>query len=397
MGESAEEAVHAKIDAGRRSGYLHLSFALLPTMPSAVFSLSNLARLDFGHNMLQHLPAEVGQLGALEQLWLNDNPLESLPAEIEGCRKLKAIDLSNTLVRLLPRQIARLPALHAVELQGAPLKDTVASANSEGFEALVKFLKHKDMKKELKLKLEAKLLQEKYREQAESEEGQALVKVIVKAITQEFKDLEEYRNVIRNVDRLFPEDMRLALATVGGDGEDAESLQIRAVFVKLRRENEMKKLSAELELKIRAIYYDRINPTKVEGIVHSIYEVISELDEVRFLLKHAKELFPEHAAEIDGKVLYDRLIALRDKLAAERQAAVDGLETALRAEFPDVEPPDVKKLTYAVSDLFQKVEYIKKLTADAADHFPKLFEDAIADPKAVKRSFMVALKEELGE
>ena len=61
-----------------------------------------------------------------------------------------------------------------------------------------------------------------------------------------FPDLEELRQVIRNAERLFPADLDVA---------DAGA--VRKLFKTLQRENAKKKLAADIELKIRALYFDR--------------------------------------------------------------------------------------------------------------------------------------------
>ena len=70
------------------------------------------------------------------------------------------------------------------------------------------------------------------------------------------QDIDELKSVIRNCERLFPEDLGLANAR-----------EIKRTFTSLKRENQMKKLAAEVELKLRAIYFNVIRPERVEGIV----------------------------------------------------------------------------------------------------------------------------------
>lgn len=70
------------------------------------------------------------------------------------------------------------------------------------------------------------------------------------------QDVDELKSVIRNCERLFPEDLDIADAT-----------SIKHTFTSLKRQNQMKKLAAEVELKLRAIYFNVIRPERVEGIV----------------------------------------------------------------------------------------------------------------------------------
>mgnify|MGYP000256189756 CR=1 FL=1 len=70
------------------------------------------------------------------------------------------------------------------------------------------------------------------------------------------QNVAELKSVIRNAERLFPENLDFADAT-----------DIKRTFTTLKRENQMKKLAAEVELKLRAIYFNVIRPERVEGIV----------------------------------------------------------------------------------------------------------------------------------
>jgi hypothetical protein len=180
-----------------------------------------------------------------------------------------------------------------------------------------------------------------------------MIKELVKSVFQEFKDNSEVKNLIRNCDRLFPENL-----------EEADASEIRKVFVQLRQDNEMKKLGAELELKIRNIYYDRIDPQKVEVIVNGIYREMHshgkssavKLADIKFLIQYSPTLFPENSEDIDPPVLYDNMVALQEKLARERQAAIDTLFKALKAHYADVDPSNVTKLCDATAELFKKAE-----------------------------------------
>jgi hypothetical protein len=82
---------------------------------------------------------------------------------------------------------------------------------------------------------------------------------------------------------------------------DVNIESIQSEFEFLRRENEMKKLAAELELKIRVIYFDRIRVDKVEGMVHDIYNYVLDLDDMKFLIRYAPKLFPGTSEEVTGE------------------------------------------------------------------------------------------------
>merc|ERR1712046_375432 len=111
---------------------------------------------------------------------------------------------------------------------------------------------------------------------------------------------------------------------------------------------------------------------------------------------HAKVLFPDRSEDVNPAVLRDDLVQLQNKLAQERQAAIDALERALKAFYADTEPAEVKRVTDQTSDFFKKSEEIKHLAADVQVHFPEDFLDAV--PKEIRKSFLKAKRgEEVGE
>jgi hypothetical protein len=67
-------------------------------------------------------------------------------------------------------------------------------------------------------------------------------------------------------------------------------------------------MAADLELKIRALYYDRIDVTLVEAMVNGIVSAIPTLDDMQFLLEQAKRLFPPDAADVHGPTLHTNLL-----------------------------------------------------------------------------------------
>ena len=150
---------------------------------------------------------------------------------------------------------------------------------------------------------------------------------MVKSTLKEFSINDEIKSLIRNAERLFPSDINDTRPTV-----------VRSDFIELRRSNEKKKLGAELELCIRRIYFDRIDPQNVEGMVKAIYLEIQDLEDVKFLIKHATKLFPPNASEVDGITLHDDLVQLQQELAAEREAAIKVLFTAVSGVYSDSEP-----------------------------------------------------------
>ena len=341
--------------------------------------MKELVRLDLGWNELEEIPEQISELPNLEQLWINDNPLVDIHPNMCRIKKLKVVDLSNTWVKDLPRELGRLKHLVTFDLRNTPLRREKLQRRADSVEEVLAYLEHKDQRLSLKQQLNGELRERLYREIADGEDATQMIWELVLEVFTLFKDNAEVKNVIRNCDRLFDPIL-----------EKANARDTRKLFEKLRRENDMKKLAADLELRMRTIYFDRIDPQKVEGIVHGIYDEIRDLDDIKFLIKWAPTIFPAESADIRAVDLRDNLVALQEKLARERANATAGLFKGLTAYYSDTEPKEVTALTGDVEVLFTKTEEIKTLTSDVNLHFPPDFLDAV--PEDVRRSFVADRK-----
>ncbi len=382
----------SRISQAKKTNSLYLSFCNLREIPPEVFELKNLVKLDLGCNLISTLPSTIGEFKRLEYLWLNNNPLEHLPKEIEECKKLKQLDLRKTKIYELPRELGRLKQLVDVDLKDIPLKESLRKAYDEDNEentkttSLLNKLKKKDEKNLLKSMLEAKLLEGIYREIADNVGVADQVKQLVKRVFKVFTDSEEQRSMIRNCDRLFPERL-----------EKADANKIYKVFISLRRENQKKKLRAELELKLRAIYFDAIRPEKVEGILNDIYLVIGSskkgLEDIQFLLKHMNKLFPKNASDVDCETINVNMNKLRDFLANERSEALEKVRKQIRNMYSDVDPENCHSLLNGIGQVFKRTEDLRKLASDALSYFPPEFE--LAKPRRIRKAFLAQKRENM--
>lgn len=194
------------------------------------------------------------------------------------------------------------------------------------------------------------------------------------------QNVDELKSIIRNAERLFPEDV-----------DTADAVEIRRTFTTLRRDNQKKKLAAEVELKLRAIYFNVIRPERVEGIVKSIYEEVTTLNDIKFLLFYATQLFPPTPGELTAKGLKQAILDLRRKFREEREAAIKGIESSLKTLYTDQEPEKIRRLANDVAALFKRVEDLKKIGADANMYFPTEF--STAKPHRIQRTYLRAQAE----
>jgi internalin A len=96
---------------------LSLSKLDLPQVPSEIWQLTQLQRLDLSGNRLSQLPPEIGKLTHLRVLTLDGNRLSQLPPEIGKLTHLWKLILSSNNLSLLPIEIWQLSDLQELYLR----------------------------------------------------------------------------------------------------------------------------------------------------------------------------------------------------------------------------------------------------------------------------------------
>jgi hypothetical protein len=366
------------VQGAKEHGVLSLCFKNLTSVPPLVPSLHSLWRLDLGSNSLTTLPP-LGSLRCLEELFLNDNPLAELPGSVlEGCFALQFLDVRRTLLRTLPPTLSLLPALLDVGLAGAPLEHELLEAGRVGgTSGLLALLRLRQERDGLLYQLRKVLALEVWKEAGDTEAGRAQLGALVAQCSEEFPENADLKAVCNNAVRLFVTDLPSATPAAA-----------RVRFEALRNDNERKALGAEIELAMRAIYYDAADPRLIARLRAEIVAALPSLQDTRFLLQHARALLPPTAGLIVPEQLPALVGALRSKLNAERDAACAQLLKALERHYADREPKDVEALARACAALLPRSEDIRSLAADAAELFPAEF--ASASVKKVVKAFRAA-------
>lgn len=291
------------------------------------------------------------------------------------------LDVRDTRIQRIPNEVSRLPRLLVLDLAGTSLRGDLQKAlESGGPGALMALLGREDERLELQQNLRAALRERVYTEDADTEAGAAAIDRLAMAVMGEFPDSTELRTVIRNAERLFPPTLASAAAAIVRDG-----------FLAVSEETLRKQLGAEVELRLRAIYFGRTEPEEVERMVHSVLTHQPKLADVKFLLAHAKAVFPESPELVDGAAVYNACVALRRKLAEERAEAFATLVKSVQGKYPEREPSDVKRAAGAVAKLIKDSVKLRSLAADAPSLFPDEFNSI--NPMRIIKGFRALLRE----
>jgi len=88
----------------------------LKVIPSFIYSLDSLTKLDLHHNELRSLPSKIGELQTLEKLVLSNNYFVSLPAEIGLLRNMKELNFSGNNLENIPIEVGQLQNLKELSL-----------------------------------------------------------------------------------------------------------------------------------------------------------------------------------------------------------------------------------------------------------------------------------------
>lgn len=354
----------------------------------AVALAASLVRLDLSFNRLDCLPDALSALASLRELFVNSNPrLAALPAALATCQQLRVLDASSTALAALPSELGRLEQLRVLAIDGTPLErkwidkrvlpvpqktpDTISflgeyyetSVSPDGSSAtstiadqaaavtpcyhILRELRRKDERARLKSELRDKLRFAMYRLDGSDTQAAAHIDAALKRVVKLFPQVNDLRALVRNAERFLPR------AFSPGAMEEIDAIAVRKAFDVLAQENERKKRAADLELKLRAIYFDRVEPPVVESMVQRIYAHVPALADVKFLIAHAAEVLPADPKDVDGAVVQRKIVELQRQLASERQAAVDKLHAAVKGIYSDTEPDQVQTLVAQVAALFK--------------------------------------------
>lgn len=371
------------------TGVLHLSFWGLSEVPTSVWALGPaLRRLDLGHNRLTRLDDRIGELTRLEELWVNGNPLEALPAALEGCVALRHVDARHTHLTRLPPELSRLPSLVSLELAGTRVDASVlrAAASPGGALRVLAVLSRIDERECALRTLRARLCDDVFRGEGDTAGGRARLDALVHATDGAFTEAADLATLTRNAERLFT-------------GADLASGTVHAVverFAALRDENERKALGAELELALRAVYYDAAEPALVARVRAELIAALPSVADARFLVRHARALLPPAARDVRAHDVLAAMHALRLRQLADREDATAVLARALTVLYPDRDGRDVRALAADCSALLPRSDEVRALAADAGDGlFPPEFGAAHA--RRIVKAFRAAQAEKLAK
>jgi len=76
-------------------------------------------------------------------------------------------------------------------------------------------------------------------------------------------------------------------------------------------------------MKLRNIYFDRVEPKAVTDMIADIYRHVDALQDIQFLVKYATQLLPAKPEEVNGPAVWSSIVDLQSKLTRKREVGAE--------------------------------------------------------------------------
>lgn len=364
---------------------LMLGHCGLKAFPTHIFDndkVNTVYRLDLSHNWIADIPESIGDLTGLKELWLFDNaPLSSLPVDMQNLIHLEVLDIRNTKISEIPKEFANLTKLSEMDWRDTPLEKNLQQqygVTVNDVFALKELLVALNERSILEVTLHEHLMGEHFLMDADNPHLKSAVDMLVEDISRAFDDLKDFKLFVKRTEKLLPPSInQLKENTVSTAKEK---------FYQMRRDTDRQRMAADVEIKLRGMYFDRIERSECTELLDSIFEHVKLLEDIHFLCQYAPSLLPQDPKTANGEVIWENICAFQDDLIEKRNAATTGLSAAMSQLYPEQLPAAVLEKASETARLLQiarfatKKELVKmsQLTADCSKIFPPDF--ASVDP-----------------
>lgn len=359
----------SKIKLSQRSGSLILSGCNLFKIPTKVWNLTDIIRLDLSFNNIDALPSLVSGLGKLRDLTLNDNPLRMIPAELSKCSHLQTLDLSRTRIQVLPRDLAIIPSLLELNLERCPLKPSLQAVYDRGIIELWAHLKRKHDRRLYKEKVFGTLKESIY----PGEDVRAIMELTLSTFAN-FKDLdtEVLKLFVHNLKRIFPEKMAYA-----------SPIKIREALNKivedLAKRAEISKITLNLVTR-----YPESDIDVVSRLATSISQTLSK-GEIKTIFR--EKLLPQELDGVDIDEINDSLNSYKEKQDVEIGKCKLNLSAKLKGVYQDhFDFEDIERLVEELTDQLKSPIRIRQFIQTADNFLPRDLKESNA--QTIKQNFM---------
>jgi hypothetical protein len=293
---------------------------------------------------------------------------------------LEVIDMRSTLIESLPPAMCQLRKLYELDWRQTPLQKFLEEENGLEFgdlRGVMDMLVYQFSRANLKDALTESLLGEHFARDIDKPNIKQRILGVVELAYSTFTDLEEMKIFVRRVDKLLPH----AIDEV----HDGSMLEAREAFHKLRDDTTRQRLAADVEIKLRGVYYDMCEKSRIEEMIRGIYENVTSLEDVQFLVKYTRQVMPEKPEDVTGEGVWASILQLQGDLIAKRDGSVGSLCNAISQLYPEQTQEALEAKTQEIAVFYQKERFATKkeldnmsqLTAEVSKLFPPDFMSVV--------------------
>ena len=388
--ESAtKRALHTKVVALGHSGLNSVPMPLIMRMGDM---MSKMVRLDLSHNFIQTIPTEISLLSSLQELWLQFNPLVNLTG-IAKLQNLEVLDIRGTHVQALPSDMATLKRLYEIDWRETPLALNLLKQHAievNDLPTTMALLHEQHIREGLESTLLESLSGVKFMKEADVPGMAERIEQLVHTISDMYQDLEEFSLFVRRADSLLPDKINECTPN--------NLKRVKDSFEEMQRQTTRKRLAADVEIKLRAVYFDRASRQEIDTMLTGIYQNVSSLEDIEHLVQYVVEIMPPEPADVTGPLVWKNLLAHQALLTAKRQAAIATLATSMQGLYPEQRPVDLAEKAKEVASVFaterfatkKELERLTQVSAEASKLFPADFPSIV--PHEVKEAARIMFK-----
>lgn len=377
-----EARVREEIKKAESSAMLMLGNAFLVDIPKQVFTfeyMANLRRLDISSNCVKILPPAISVLANLREFWVQNNPILAIPSDIQHLRKLEILDIRSTSISSIPTEAANLDNIVEIDWRDTPFEVKLQRESKIGTNDIVKLrevLRSMNNRKLLEESLFEYLYGEHFIMDADKPNVKEIIKELVQRLSAEFDDLLDFKTYVKRAGKLLPE-------SIYGINSSTYS-KSKSMFYQMKRDTDRQRMGADVEIKIRGKYFDRIEREEVTALLDSIYKHVTSLEDIIFLVKYATQVLPPNPEEANGQVVWANIVTLQKELTSQRDDAVSALASAVSALYTEQLPEVIYAKALEVAKTLQierfctkrEITKMTQLTAECAKIFPPDFASA---------------------
>jgi|LauGreSBDMM110SN_4_FD.fasta_scaffold13742_1 hypothetical protein len=379
MENQNEHKLRREVANAQFSHVLYLSHCQFPTVPRLIFQqsheyLSSIKHLDLSFNNITIIPDALSSLVNLKELWLSNNPIKSLPTVLgSSLHKLEVLDIRNTQITFLPPSFAGMHKLYELDWRNTPLEVELRdnyNIETNDLHSLMKLLQSMFTRKELESKLLELLTGEHFAKESDKPNIKQFIIELVRTLSNMFDDLMEFNYFVKRAGTLLPEKTE--------DITEDSLLKTKQAFLQMRKDTYKKRLAADVEIKLRSFYFDRIERPAVVACIDSIYVHVKTLEDIEFFIKYFKSVLPPHPKDANGELIMANILVLQNELIQQRNGAIKSLSSAMSQLYPEQKPEDIDVKAAEIAILWQLERFANKkelncmsqVTAEISKVFP---------------------------